>query len=110
MTDEAVWPAPAPDFVMVGGKVHGKVVLLASRELVEVELREEAEKQDHEDRMAALYGLPRQPPKIRHYLTAEVKSWTQVWADSYPEAFQILFEQWTPAGQPELPGQEAIER
>lgn len=101
---------PRPDFVMVGGQSAGKVYLMASKTLTEIELRTEIDEADlMERRRARRYDYPLPPPEYRHFITAEMKSWVQVIADSYPEAFRILFEQWTPA-RPELAGQQAIER
>ena len=100
------YPMRPPDFVMVGGQHDGKVYLFASKTLTEAELRVEADELDHYPE----WWMPRQPPRYRHYVTAEMRDFVQVVADTYAEAFATLFEQWTPepATRTEIGAQPAI--
>ena len=92
---------------MVGGQFNGKVYLLASKTLTEVELRSEADEIDMGYRR---YRYPAPPPTYRHFVTAEMKDWIQVVADSYAEAFSTLFDQWTPGQRAQIESrQQAIE-
>jgi hypothetical protein len=85
-----------PDFVMVGGQQDGRVYLVASKSLSEVELRAEV------DRPEFLYGtLHRVLPRERYFITAETRDFVMVVGDSYAEAFATLFEEWTPEPQPQ---------
>lgn len=86
-----------PDFVMVGGQADGKFYLLASKTLTEVELRIEAERPDWFNR----YDDRLYRPLERHFVTAEMRDYVLVVADSYAEAFRTLFDRWSP--EPERP-------
>ncbi|AYD84639.1 hypothetical protein SEA_PAITO_55 [Mycobacterium phage Paito] len=86
--------AQRPDFVMVGGQQDGKVYLLASKTLTEVELRMER------DRLDNRYGWPKPWGPERHFVTAEMRDYVMVVGDSYAEAFRTLFEEWSPEPEP----------
>lgn len=81
---------------MVGGQQDGKVYLIASKSLTEVELRTEV------DRPEFLYGtLHRARPRERFFITAETRDVVMVVGDTYAEAFATLFEDWTPEPRPQ---------
>ena len=83
---------PMPDFVVVGGQVDGKVVLVASRTLEDVELRYDAAMPDFSRR----YGIGPPPGPPIHTITAVSRDMITVVGDNYPEAWQTLFECWSP--------------
>jgi hypothetical protein len=99
----------SPDFVMIGGQSDGKVYLLASTELRHIELKTELENMN-------LYShyigpIPTRSPSYRHTITAEMRSYVQVVADTYPQAFETLFNQWAPQTKANaIDGQKAINR
>lgn len=78
----AYQPEQRPDFVIVGVPADGRVMLMASTELNEVELRAETE-------------------RTRYFLTTQMRGYVVVIADNYPEAFARLFGQWSPSDNPQ---------
>lgn len=95
----------APDFIVVGGKYGDGVILLASKQLSYVELREEF---DHLNVLRKEYD----PPAVhRILLTAKMRDYIMVREDSYPQAWQTLFDRWTPENdQQELPAVRELPR
>lgn len=95
-------PIKAPDFIVVGGQYGDKVMLLASKELADVELKEEL---DNLDRLLGRhYSRYIEPSRYDIRLTAEMRDYVIVWGEDYPQAWQTLFECWTPENhQQELP-------
>lgn len=84
-----------PDFVVVGATYpNGRVKLLASKTLTEVELKENLQFPDIFDRRRVLLF----DSKVDITLIAKLKDYIEVWGDSYPEAWHSLFSQWTPEG------------
>lgn len=81
---------PNPDFVVVGGRADGKVFLLASKSLRDVELRVEREFIES--------NLPyrRMLSAEATFITAEIRDYVYVMADSYEQAFATLFNIWSP--------------
>lgn len=81
-----------PDFVVVGTTYSdGKVVLLASKTLDYAELKQEIEYPDIFNRRA------RQDMREDIHIIAKIKDYIWVRADSYAEAWRILFDQWSPS-------------
>lgn len=82
-----------PDFVILGApRPEGGVVVLASKELTQAELRTEL--LDSDD----LFG-DRITTRLRDYrtmLSTELRGYNIVMADTYGEAMAKLFAQWTP--------------
>lgn len=94
----AYQPEQRPDFVIVGVPADGRVMLMASTELNEVELRAETEFDEWPDR----YGMLRaEPRRTRYFLTTQMRGYVVVIADNYPEAFARLFRQWSPSDNPQ---------
>ena len=89
-----------PDFVVVGGQYEldngPEVILLASKRLSYVELKEVLRYPDLMDR----YDRFMRTPEYDMYLTAKVYEYVMVRAKTYPEAWQALFEMWSPTGKP----------
>lgn len=84
----------SPDFAIVGGTLNtGQVQVLASKDLTHAELRAVRTQRDMPD-----FQAPRFTSRI--FLTAEMKHYVIVIADSYPDAFRKLFEIWSPATDP----------
>ncbi|MCV7226079.1 hypothetical protein [Mycolicibacterium komossense] len=92
-----------PDFVMVGGQSDGKFFLLASKSLNHVELSMER------DRIQA-YGVWPEPwGRPRHTVTADMRDYVTIIADSYAQAFRDLFDVWDPMpGRAEIAGVRAV--
>lgn len=87
-----------PDFVIVGVPCEAGVMLMASTELNEVELRAESDY----DRYADDFGMLRYTnPRHRYYLTTQMRGYVVVVAPTYPEAFARLFGQWSPSDNPQ---------
>lgn len=87
-----------PDFVIVGVPCEAGVMLMASTELNEVELRYEADRDEWADPFGRICVTP---PRHRYYLTTEMRGYTVVVAPTYPEAFARLFGQWSPSENPQ---------
>jgi hypothetical protein len=82
---------PYPDFVIVGSPAaDGGVVLLASQELNDAELRAEVPLPD----VTAWPALA--APKPRYFITAQMRTYVIIWAPDYPAAWRSLFEHWAP--------------
>lgn len=83
-----------PDWVMLGVPTpDGRVAIYASKELNQAELSHETEFD------VDIYGWYRPPirnPHTRIELTVEMRTYVIVTADSYQEAFQRLFNHWSP--------------
>jgi hypothetical protein len=91
-----------PDWVMLGVPTpDGKVAIYASKELNHAELTHEIEQDDvfwrYDQR-------PRFPPRTRIELTVEMRTYVIVTADTYAQAFRVLFDEWSPE-----PGRTAID-
>jgi hypothetical protein len=88
-----------PDFVVMGGQyeVDGEitVILIASNSLSSVEIEEIARGLDEYFRYRP-YALP---PTYDIYLHAKMKDYVMCTGKSYPEAWQNLFNFWSPTGQ-----------
>lgn len=74
-----------PDFVVVGAQRDGQVLLFASKSLTSAELKVVMDQPDF-----------RFPPDRWTCLTAELCEYIVVQGESYPAAWQALFECWTP--------------
>lgn len=81
----------APDWVMIGCAMpNEKVRLVASKDLNEAELHCVAQEMQ-------TWSFTRMLPPLRIYhLTASMRTFVMVEADSYPSAFEGLFRQWSP--------------
>ncbi|MGW6698835.1 hypothetical protein [Nocardia sp. NPDC055049] len=95
-----------PDFVILGAPhPEGGVIVLASKELTQAELRTEL----NEDELFGGYGYDRRIGSVlrdyRTTLSTELRGYTMVLADTYGQAMANLFEQWTP---PEPAGRQSI--
>lgn len=73
-----------PDFVIVGGYYDNKVLLLASKRLHYAELEQEP----------AHDYWPLSNPPLK--LTCSLAESLAVTGNTYPEAWQTLFEEWAP--------------
>jgi hypothetical protein len=81
-----------PDWVVLGAPApDGRVTVWASRELNDAELRDEMDVPDIWDSWSLLRERGR-----RITLSVEMRTYTVVFADTYAEAFQILFGEWSP--------------
>lgn len=78
-----------PEFVILGAQVEHKCVLVASQELTEVEIRENFEREQFE------WIQDTTDHKIE--LTANLKSYVTIYANTWAEAWELLFQVWTPA-------------
>lgn len=93
---------PRPDFVIVGvRKPGGGVMLFASVTLTQAELKRETDPLDPFDFVPTPGGLARLP-KEDITVSAKMRDFTLIHADSYPEALRSLHEQW--ARQAPQPG------
>jgi hypothetical protein len=100
-----------PDFVVVGGQYEldegPEVILLASKNLKQIELTEILRNPER------LYNrrYPYDIPQYDMYLTAQVRDYVMVRAKTYPEAWQALFQMWSPTPEPqrEIQERKAIE-
>lgn len=86
-----------PDFAMVGitddnAHPHTRVILIASTELSQVELRSEVKNPGY-----YFLGSYVKPTYLK-FLTAEMRTYVIVQAATYQEAFQKLFSTWDPRG------------
>ena len=94
-----------PDFVVAGGQVGGKVYLWASRSLRSVSMSVEYGTQD----IYSSLGIDRTILNSeRTVLNADLRNMVMVEADSYPEAWDLLFREWAPPGPPEIEGRRAL--
>ena len=87
---------PQPGFVVVGGEHKGPdgntvIVLMASVTLCEIDLREEYEIIQSWGASAAISARDR-----RNTLTVSMGDYVSVAAESYPEAWQMLFDAMNP--------------
>lgn len=84
-----------PDWVMLGVSFGDKVRVLASTELTEAELASELE--NYDDLYGGWdFGRTGVRPRYRHTVTAEMRTFVMVEADTYELALAALFGQWTP--------------
>jgi hypothetical protein len=91
-----------PDFVMVGVQNGaGGVLLFASMTLSSAELRREVDRDDPFDYVDTGHGVARLP-KERISVTAEMRDFTLIHAESYGAAIKTLHEQWSRKAQ--VPG------
>ena len=109
---------PIPDFIVIGGQheINGEnvVILIASNSLSHVEIEEIANGIDDYFRYRP-YSLP---PTYDMYFHAKVKDYVMCTGKDYSEAWQNLFNFWSPIPErKELdarkqlePGNAAIER
>lgn len=94
-----------PDFIIVGGHHQGKVYLIASREV------REATVETTHDYELAYWGSRRTTPiDERTDISAEVRGYDMVIANTYGEAWSTLFGQWSPPGRPEISNAKALEQ
>ncbi|HKU53030.1 MAG TPA: hypothetical protein VJQ25_11215 [Nitrospira sp.] len=85
----------APDWVMLGVTVDDGVLVFASDELTQAELREEVDV----DIMA--FGTVHVVDALKHYeLNAETRSFTWARGATYAEAIQTLMRTWAPSTRP----------
>ena len=102
-------PISIPDFVVVGGYYEmedgPEVIMLASKSLTSVEMREELRFPD--DIYVHFRNLP---PEYDMYLTAKTRDYVMVRAKTYPEAWAGLFAMWSPepAKRPQIDGRKQI--
>lgn len=80
-----------PDFIVVGGQYDDQVYLLASKTLTEAELKKDIRYPDVFDRRSA-----RLTHDVDIKIIAGIKDYVWVRADTYAEAWQTLFAQWSP--------------
>lgn len=79
-----------PDFVVVGGQSEAGVILMASKELTDVELTSILINEER----CLKYG---EPPDYRVYLVTKMKEdYVVIHAPNYPIAWQELFNCWDP--------------
>lgn len=96
-----------PDWVMLGVPTpDGRVAVYASKELNQAELTHETEFDD----IYAWYEPVIRVPRHRIELTVEMRTYVVVTADTYAQAFRVLFDEWSPeTGRPALePAVKAI--
>lgn len=92
-----------PDWVVLGSPHQNGVMILASKDLTQAEL--EFERDD-------LMAWGRVEAVASHYritLTVEMRTYVVVFADTYAEAWQRLFQQWQPEEPTAIEGRRAIE-
>jgi hypothetical protein len=98
-----------PDWVMLGVPTpNGQVAIYASKELNHAELTHETDEDDLREWLAwPVSRVPRQ----RIELTVEMRTYVVITADTYAQAFRVLFDEWSPEpGRSELePAVKAIE-
>jgi hypothetical protein len=86
-----------PSWVMCGVEAGpGRVVLLASKDLTEVELQTIAD--DEADLWFT--SSPLFVHERRYVLNTTMRSFVHIQATNWPEAFQRLFQTWTPDAEP----------
>ena len=82
-----------PQFVIVGATLDGgRVMLLASKSLKDVELRQQLQHLTN----PLLRPVEREHRSYRYFIIGEMRDYVQVIGRDYPEAFSTLFECWTP--------------
>jgi hypothetical protein len=85
---------PRPDWVMIGASTPGGgVILMASQRLTQAELETALEWE--RDEWSHYERSPRLAQR-QFRLTADLLEYVVIVADSYEEAFQRLWETWTP--------------
>jgi hypothetical protein len=83
-----------PDWVMLGVPTpNGQVAVYASKELNHAELTHETEMDEY---LWLWSDLIQRVPRRRIELTVEMRTYVVVIADTYAEAFRILFDEWSP--------------
>ena len=84
-----------PDWVVFGTpEADGKVAVYASKDLTRAEIEARCESGVGYDLLDEMRTFAIQ---VRRYtLTVEMKTFTMVVADSYPQAFEYLFRSWSP--------------
>lgn len=103
------YPQSTPDWVMLGVPTpDGRVAIYASKELNQAELTHETELDDN------FWRYDQRPmfrPIERIELTVQMRTYYIVTADTYAQAFRVLFDEWSPEpSRPELePAVKAIE-
>lgn len=85
-----------PDFIILGGYHNGQVYLIASREVLRAQL------DTTRNYEAVSWRDPLHLRDERTDISAEVRGYVVVMADTYQHAWESLFRQWSPPGRPEL--------
>lgn len=100
-----------PDFTIIGGQFDGKVWLLASKTLTHFELEHTTDYDDVYSWWGEREPIRSIPRARRIEFHCGVRDYVQVIADTYGEAWAMLFDEWTPepVRRRELENPKAIE-
>lgn len=104
--------SPKPDFLLIGvPNPSGGVILIASRSVYAAEVEHTRE---YEDLMSGYHGLIARVPGFEEIsITALLRDYVLITANTYGEAFSNLFNTWKPDDlrrpHAQIEGQEAID-
>ena len=81
----------------------GSVTLFASVELSTAELSQETDWVERPDHYRTCITPPREPARVRIFLTVEMKRFVVVHAATYAEALAKLMDVWSPGDEGHVP-------